>query len=173
MRKEFGTSNVENYSKKELLEESKKLIPDLFCFNQKGHIKPNNYEKIIRLFEIIKFGKEKYPFLLTLKFDQNKLMSEVNIWKDPHYNDSETALTGFAGNVIGFPDIYSLSRNQEILKNAFDHFLLETNDSNVLENTICVAGNKDSILNMGRASKSFFGRKNKCPIFTSKEGNRL
>lgn len=84
--KEYGSHNIGEIPD-ELLQKSKKLIPALFSINNKGGIiGEKKYQKILDLFEIIKFSKENYPYLLTLKFNDDKLLKKVNIWKDPHYS---------------------------------------------------------------------------------------
>lgn len=166
MNKEFGTVNLNNYSQKELLLESKKLILSMYYLNNNSLNEYTKYKDVLRLFEIIKFGKDKFPYLLTLEFDKNKDLSKVDMWQDPYFNQNKDISTAFIGNVLGFPDLCTFSKNPKILRNTIDIILLESikPNSDILEDTVCIAGNNDSILNIGRARKSIFVNENNKPL---------
>ena len=162
----YGTDHLANKSEVQLLEESKILISSLFHINEgAGSINKDDYKKTMSLFEIIKFGNSKYPYLLTLEFNKEKKLESVHIWNDPLFDQSVEAHTAFTG-IYTFPDLCVLSKNQQTLLDTFSLLLTETSKlPDSLLNTICIAGTKGSILNVGRARQSVFVEQLKKPVW--------
>lgn len=170
MRNEFfGTPHVERYSKDDLFKESKDLIPALYCINQDDfENNEKDFSNILRLFEIIMYGRDKYPFLLKLGFDNNERLTEISIWEDPRFSNNNNHLSAFRGYVKGIPSLSFLKEKRRDLKNIFDYYLFELKKMEELDKNICIAGNEFCILNIGKANADFFENRKPKFVFSKK-----
>jgi len=159
MERIFGTPNIDRYSKKELFEESCQIIQNFLGTDiEAERIDDEKYDRLIRLFEIARFGRDKYPYLLLFKFNQNQL-SEVEIWDDSHFNEEIENSTAFTGMIYSIPSLTEISKNQKLLFNVFKELLDPENtptNKSFLTNTVCMAGSSDCILLLGWANKNYF-----------------
>ena len=163
MSKEFyGTPHIERFSKEDLLKESQALIPTLFGINQNGFGNDReHFQKILRLFEIIKYGRDKYPYILMLKFDDEEKLNEIDIWDDPRFSNEGGRQTVFSGGTKGIPSLLFYKEEIKHLKNIFNHFLSVQKEEN-LEGNVCIAGDEYCVLNIGKANSKFF--ENRKPV---------
>jgi hypothetical protein len=158
MRERFGTAYLEQYNQADLFEGSKSLLPALFSFNIKDFspqlaINPK-LDDIMDLLEIVKFGKEKYPYLLTLHFNSEREINQIAVWNDPHYEDEDGISTAFKGEILAFGNLVELSKNPKYLSNLMNSLLSKSEDFL----TVCLAGTRDSDLIIGLPNNEYFNK---------------
>ena len=135
---------------------AEQLLPSLFSLNDiNKSLDPIDYEGVIDLFEIVKFSKDKFPYLIELGFEKDKIV-KVKLYEDPFYDKKNEVSSAFTGQILNLPNLVNLSNNPEVLKNAFDYLLKLPSRPDTVANSICIAGSSDSVLIIGRAKKSVF-----------------
>lgn len=169
MRKEFGTPYIEKQNIDSLLEESKLLLPSLLSINLDfSKINNEDYENIVRLFEIVKFAKERYPYLLILEFE-GFILNQVKIYQDPLYENNNQNISCYSGRVFSYPDLLTIANNPNLLIKTFDTLLNKSIRENTLKDTVCISG-ADFTLNIGNPNACYFNE-NLEPIYILNHNN--
>jgi hypothetical protein len=168
-RESFGTPYVDPYTPKQLFEISLSLIPKLFAIDLRNNtINAADYNDIMRLLEIVAFGEEKYPYLLTIHVDRSRI-TEIKLWKDPHYQHLDDEECDGISSSMCLPidfilDFSELSQKPEILPKKIHRFTDPALVSGDTEANLCFAGTSDGRFVLGKPDPVFFQGKE--PVFS-------
>lgn len=171
----FGTPHIDPYTALDLQIEVQELLDVFFKVDgyKRNTLGLYNFEmtKLLRIIEILKFGKNKYPYLLSLDFktadlkNQQLNLLEVHIWRDPHYDESSEKSSALQGNIPTIANLIDIKNKPTLLTNSMRQILINGIDREKnYSRRICLGGTKDVGLIMGIPRKEYFVNKN--PIYS-------
>lgn len=157
----YGWPHIEGFSRIQLVRRSIELIDSLFHIDfYKKSIEEEHLLRLLDLLEIIKFGKDKFPYLLALDFQPEEYkLASVSMWSDPHYEKVE--LSVFNGTIISSPSLPDLKKDPKLLINKINSLQAIKDERLTIPNRICLGGTHDSMLVIGRPNSDYFKRKPK------------
>jgi hypothetical protein len=159
----FGTDHIENVPAEILFKRAKGLSLELFNIDLTNpqNTDRTDFSKILKLFEIIRFSRKRFPYLLALDYDESLKLKKILFCDDPHYRTDSGVSKAISGQVTKIPDFIRLNKNPLIIKNILSKIVLDQKNT---DKRICIAGTNDAILVLGRPKTEFF--KNKKPFYT-------
>lgn len=171
----YGTPHIDPFSKNELRQEIEDLLEVLLKIDFKNKVEISlyefNFKKLLRLFEIIQYSKDKYPFLVSLDFNTkeakkgNYHLFEVHVWKDPHYKNSGGMSSAYQGDILSIASLFDIKKDPQIFTSTVRSLITRgVQNEERYATRICFGGTKDTGLVIGIPKKDFFI--DKVPVFS-------